>query len=696
MSPVPHTVRVLLVEDDEADYVRTAGLLAAASETHYEITWVADAAQAVEFLAAGDHDVALVDMHLGAQTGLDVLRALGGSPDTPCVLLTDESDASTDLAAMDAGAVDSLVKGELDQRSLERTIRYALGHAQALRSVRESEERFRSVVEAATDGIALLDTHGRVVTCNAAMEQVFGAEPDELNGLSFFDLIRPEGPEIAALVAAPEPGVNATTAEGIGRHRSGRKFPVEMSLSTWVAGDGERFWSTIVRDVTERKQRADQLVHQAYHDPLTGLANRTLLRQRVDKAIAGLDRDPGSVALLFLDLDDFKRVNDTFGHEVGDELLASVASRLLGCIRGGEIVARLGGDEFAVCVDNLDDPRGVLRLADRIVHAMSHTFNLRDKPIAATCSIGIAITNDPFSDADELLRHADVAMYAAKGRGKNRYEVFEDSMHGEIVERMHLETDLRDALTVNEIEVEYQPLVLLGSLRIAGFEALARWRHPDRGDISPAVFISVAEECGLIHRLGRRVLEDAIQRGAEWQRMFPDRPPVTVSVNLSSRQLGDPDLVAHVGDLLDQNGMQPDTLTLEITESVMLGDVDRAISVLQKFRDLGVRLALDDFGTGYSSLSYLHLLPLDTVKVDRGFIGRLAEEEGASMVHAIAAIAQGLGLQLVAEGIETGEQRRFLTKAGYRYGQGFLFSESLPSDQASALLQRDMDRARQR
>lgn len=686
------TVRVLLVEDDEDDYLLTTDLLASVTDTSYEVTWVASADQALEFIAAEEHDVVLLDLHLGARTGLEILESIKGRTRMPCVLLTGEASPETDHAALAAGAVDYLVKGDLDERVLERTIRYALGHARALRSVRESEERFRSVVEAATDGIALLDATGRIVTSNAAMEQVFGAEADELDGLCFFDLVKTEGGELPELLANPEPGVNATNAEGTGRHGSGRRFPVEMSLSTWTDDEGSRFWSAIVRDVTERKQLADQLVHQAFHDPLTGLANRTLLRERVDTAIASLDRTEGSVALLFLDLDDFKRINDTFGHEVGDELLTSVASRLLGCIRGGEIVARLGGDEFAVCVDNLEDPRGVLRLADRIVYAMSHAFNLRDKPLTATCSIGIAISNDPFSDADELLRHADVAMYAAKGRGKNRYEVFEDSMHGEIVERMHLETDLRHALTTEDIDVEYQPVVQLGSLRIIGFEALARWRHPERGDISPAVFISVAEECGLIHKLGRRVLERAIRQGAQWQQMFTDRPPLTISVNLSSRQLGDPGLVDFVGQLLEDTGMLPETLALEITESVMLGDVDLAIGVLQKFRELGVRLALDDFGTGYSSLSYLHLLPLDVVKVDRSFIARVEEQEGAAMVNAISAIADGLGLQLVAEGIETGGQRKFLTRAGYRYGQGFLFSKSLQPDDATALLRHDLAR----
>ena len=340
----------------------------------------------------------------------------------------------------------------------------------------------------------------------------------------------------------------------------------------------------------------------------------------------------------------------------------------------------------------LDDPRAVLRLADRIIDAMSTTFNLGGKPVTATCSIGIAVTSDPLSDPDELLRHADVAMQAAQ-RGaaagcKNRYEVFKDSMHGAILERMHLETDLREAVSAGAIDVEYQPMVMLGSLGIVGFEALARWRDPERGDVSPTVFIPVAEESGLIHQLGRLVLDQAVHQAAQWQATFPHRPPVTVSVNLSSRQLDDPDLVSYVGDLLSSAGLVPGTLKLEITESVMLGDVDRAIVTLQKFRELGVGLALDDFGTGYSSLSYLHLLPVDAVKVDQSFIARI-NGDGALMVSAISAIASGLQLDLIAVGIEDGAQRRFLTSNGFFYGQGFLFSHPVAAEAATALLERD-------
>ena len=684
-------VRALLVEDDEDDYTLTSRLLADVADTDYEITWVRNVDQAVALLEAGDHDVCLLDFHLGGDTGIDVLHRIEGRSTVPCVLLTGQSNPDTDREAMEAGASDYLVKGQFDERVLERSIRYALGNAEALRSLRESEERFRSVVEAATDGIALLDSRGLIVTCNQAMEAEFGVGPQGLEGRPFLSLIADRSSDIVGHLSDDqlEGTLQASAAEATGKRVDGSLFPLEATLSTWVTEEAERFWSVIVRDMTERKELADRLVHQAFHDSLTGLANRALLRARIDGAIAKLDRTDGAVALLFLDLDDFKRTNDSFGHEVGDQLLSSVAARLLGCVRGGEIVARLGGDEFAVCIEDLHDPRSVLRLADRIVHSMSSLFNLADKPIRATCSIGIAITTDSASDADELLRHADVAMYAAKAAGKNRYEVFEDSMHGEIVERMRLETDLREAVLGGLVRVEYQPVVELETSRIVGFEALARWRCPERGHVSPAVFISVAEESGLIEQLGRATLYEAIRQAAVWKQQFPDRMPFSIAVNLSNRQLNDPGLVDFVGNLLGDSGLAPQALTLEITETAMVEDVDHAIEMLQKFRELGVRLALDDFGTGYSSLSYLHLMPLDVVKVDQAFIARIGDDKGASMVKAIAAIAESLKLQVIAEGIEEDSQREYLLDAGYHYGQGFLYSKSVSADDATQLLMLD-------
>ncbi|MGI9602969.1 MAG: putative bifunctional diguanylate cyclase/phosphodiesterase [Acidimicrobiales bacterium] len=686
-------IRVVLVEDDEDDYLITTDILEEVVGTRYVVTWISDAEEAIEVLMHDDSfDVALIDFHLGARTGLDILHAVGERLiDTPGILLTGQSDAETDRAAMEAGAADYIVKGSFDADALERSIRYAVERAATTRSLRESEVRFRSVVEAATDGIALLGSDGSIITCNRAMTEIFGAEGDQLVGRNFEGLLEPAS--ATALVHQIEHMMTLETIqygpiEADGLRLDGTSMPLEVSVSSWMADDGDRLWSCIVRDVTDRKALADQLVHQAFHDPLTGLANRALLRDRVEHGLAGLERDHTHLGLLFLDLDNFKMVNDTFGHDVGDQLLVAVAARLEGCIRPSDTVARLGGDEFAVCLGSLTEPSQLLAMAERIIRAVARPFDLGGRVVDTTASVGVALSSDVNADADELLRNADVAMYAAKGRGKNRFEVFEDAMHGALVERIQLESDLREALENDEITVQYQPVFQLETGMIKGFEALSRWHHSTRGPVSPAVFISIAEESGLIQELGRSVLCTAVRQAAQWQHRYPAEDPISIAVNLSSRQLADPDLVDIVTNVMADSHLEPGSLTLEITESVMMGDVDHAVGLLQKLRDAGVQLALDDFGTGYSSLSYLHLLPLDIVKVDRSFVNRIDEEGGAALVRAIVAMGESLGLQTVAEGVESEDQRDFLTREGYTFGQGFLFAKPLRVEEADELLDR--------
>ncbi|MDH5237239.1 MAG: EAL domain-containing protein [Acidimicrobiia bacterium] len=687
-------IRVLLVEDDDDDRLLTTDTLDEVVGTRYQVTWVRDATEAIAVLTGDGEpfDVALVDFHLGALTGLDILHAVRAAQvDTPCILLTGQSDAATDRAAMAAGAADFIVKSGFDADLLERSIRYAVERAATLRSLRESEIRFRSVVEAASEGIALLGDDGSIISSNRAMRELFGDPSTSLDGIDFQLLLAPAS--AAALLHQIENMQEADTIrigpiEADGRRRDGAIFPIEVSVSSWRTDGGERLWSAIVRDVTERKALADQLQHQAFHDPLTGLANRALLRERVDHGLAGLARTRGYVGVLFLDLDNFKLVNDTFGHDVGDELLEAVAARLEGCVRPTDTVARLGGDEFAVCLLDVAEPNRMLWMADRIIRRIAQPFDLQGRMVDTTGSIGLAVSDDAELDADALLRNADVAMYAAKGRGKNRFEVFEDAMHGALVERVELEADLRQALDLGEIHVDYQPVFNLDSGMIRGFEALARWDHPKRGPVSPSVFISIAEESGLIRPLGRWILTEAVVQAAQWQRRFVLDEPISIAVNLSSRQLADPGLLETVDQVMTDSGLIPGSLILEITESVMMGDVDQAVGLLEKLRELGVQLALDDFGTGYSSLNYLHLLPLDIVKVDRAFVNRIDDEGGAALVRAIVAMGDSLGLDTVAEGVESEDQRDFLRREGYTYGQGYLFARPLSVVDAEEMLAR--------
>lgn len=686
-------IRVLLVEDDEDDYFLTTDLLEQVRGTAYEVEWIIDPLQALIAMQETDYDVCLLDFRLGAQTGLDVLHSMQDLLlDVPCILLTGQSDNEIDRAAMEAGAADYLVKGELDAQILERAIRYAVGNAATLRSLRESEERFRGVVEAATDGIALLDRRGRILSWNEALTSMLGRLDEALDSdgtIHFREfLTKASGKRITDMFSElPSSGtIQRGPIEAEATRLDGSVFPVEISVSSWTTVDQGRLWSAIFRDVTERKILADQLVHNAFHDPLTNLANRSLFRDRVESGIARLSRRPGSVAVLFLDLDEFKRVNDTLGHDAGDRLLSKVAERLLGCIRIEDTVARLGGDEFAVCVEYAQDANTVLQVADRILAALARPFDVEGRSLTVTSSIGIALTGRNGEDAEELLRNADVAMYVAKSKGKNRYEVFVDEMHRALVDRMQLESDLREAIARNEIELYYQPIFRLDDGTLKGFEALARWNHSIRGPQSPAVFIGLAEEAGLIGALGRAVLREAIRQNGEWQARYPRAKPITMAVNLSSKQLSDVGFMDVMTTALDRSGMADGTLILEITESVMVGDVDIAIELLNKLRENGACLALDDFGTGYSSLSYLHLLPLDIVKVDRSFIANSHTETGTALIRAIAALSASMELETVAEGIETDFQQDFVTDQGYTYGQGFLFSRPLPAGEAEQVV----------
>ena len=684
------SVSLLLVEDDEDDKFLIVESLRDVEGTRYEITWVTGVDDAVREIRSGSYDIALLDYRLGAGTGLDILEAIKtGEVQTPCILLTGQRDHNTDVAAMEAGAADYLVKGDLSPIELERTIRYAIERGQSLRSLRESELRFRAVVEAATDAIILTDDEGLLLTWNKAALDLFGLDDQTAGSVSLNTLVHGPLGGPAALQLLP------VHVDVRGYHTNGTSFPLSLALSSWE-GERGRLWSAIVRDITTQRNLEERLVHQAFHDPLTKLANRALFADRVDHALIRLVRRPGPLGVLFLDLDDFKRINDSFGHMVGDSILVSVAERLLGCVRLNDTVARLGGDEFAVLVDDALDPNVSSVIADRIMRAMAPSFSIGDREIELSCSIGVAVTCSDETTGSALLRDADLAMYAAKGRGKNCIETFEEDMHTAVLDRVSIEGDLRRAVERREIIAFYQPILDLSTGRIKGFEALARWQHPDRGLLSPAVFINVAESNGLIIPIGKSILEDACRQTREWQLRHPEAGPLTVSVNLSSRQIEESEIVATVAEALDVSGLDPRCLTLEITESIVVKRAGASIERLGKIAELGVGIAVDDFGTGYSSLAYLQDLPLTVLKVDRSFVGRIDEARGSALVEAIVAMSRSLGLSTIAEGIETAGQLQALTDFGCVYGQGFLFARPLSVHDVDVLLGGDSVFAKRR
>ena len=438
----------------------------------------------------------------------------------------------------------------------------------------------------------------------------------------------------------------------------------------------------------ERKRAEAQLLHDAFHDMLTGLPNRALLRARLERAIARAKRRQDSLfAVLFLDLDHFKIVNDSLGHTIGDQQLIAIAHRLEACLRPGDTVARFGGDEFMILLEDITDTSDAIRIAQRLQETVERPLRLDGHDVCTSVSIGIALSATGYDRPEDLLRDADIAMYRAKALGRARYEVFDTAMHARAMARLRLETDLRRAIEQYEFRLHYQPIVSLATGLIAGFEALVRWQHPERGLIPPAAFIPVAEETGLIVPIGQWVLYEACRQTRCWQKRYVTHPPLSISVNLSAKQVMQPDLLTQIDHILQQTGLDARTLTLEITESIIMDNVASTATLLAGLKARQVRLHIDDFGTGYSSLSYLHRFPIDALKIDRSFVSRIGQHgEGLEIVRAIRTLAENLEIGVTAEGVETAEQLAQLRALRCEYGQGYFFSKSVEGEAAEELI----------
>ncbi len=476
--------------------------------------------------------------------------------------------------------------------------------------------------------------------------------------------------------------------EGRSRGPFGVLVIQSMKPRSFAAGDIDflQALANVLADALERQAIEDGIRERALHDSLTGLPNRVLFVDRLDHALARLGRREARAAILFLDIDHFKLVNDSLGHQVGDELLAAAAPRIKQALRGSDTVARFGGDEFGILLEDIASERDAIETAERIAAIFARPFVLSGSEHFVTTSIGIALAAGG-ERADDLIRDADAAMYRAKDRGRARYEVFDEGMRGRAMERLRVENDLRRALERDELRLEYQPVVSLTNFSIVGVEALLRWRHPERGEISPAEFVPIAEENGLIEPIGRWVLERACRQAAEWYQVRPDSAPINMSVNLSAVQVARRSLPDVVQSVLRATGLDPACLSLEITETVMVRDADGLGEVLHALKALGVRLVLDDFGTGYSSLSYLTRLPLDVLKVDRSFVDGLGSEpRDTAITETIIAMSRALSLDVVAEGVETSDHVRELSRLGCTLAQGFHFSRAVPADEITSAL----------
>jgi diguanylate cyclase (GGDEF)-like protein/PAS domain S-box-containing protein len=561
---------------------------------------------------------------------------------------------------------------------------------------RRSEARFASFVQNSSDVMTVIHADSTVKYVSPSIHRVLGYGPEEVTGTRLLDFVHPDDVErvLTLLSEVGDRGGNPQAVEFRWRHRDGRWVDVETLWQDLAldANVGGILLNT--RDVSERKAFEEQLSHQTFHDATTGLANRALFQDRVEHALSRQQRGDQAIAVLFMDLDDFKTINDSLGHAVGDELLAEVARRVRACLRSADTVARLGGDEFGVLVENAGYERAA-EVAERLLQSLEPAVRLEGKEVFVRASIGIAMGDDDRrgpAGAEELLRNADVAMYTAKSQGKGRYRLFEPKMHSEVLRRLELKADLQRAVDSNEFVVHYQPVVVLNTGRISGVEALVRWRHPTQGVLPPLEFIPLAEETGLIVPIGRWVLQEACKQAVRFQARVPDGQTLTMSVNLSARQLQHPDLVEEVRQALQSTGLEPSSLVLEITETVMMADVEMSLLRLEELKQLGVRLAIDDFGTGYSSLTYLRRFPIDILKVDKSFVDEVNKgSEEAVLAAKIIELAASLQMMPVAEGIERPEQLERLLQLECDLGQGFYFARPLAPPAVDELLVRNAD-----
>jgi diguanylate cyclase (GGDEF)-like protein/PAS domain S-box-containing protein len=549
--------------------------------------------------------------------------------------------------------------------------------------LQRSERKFRSLVQNSSDAVTLLGPDAVILYQSAGGRSVLGLQPDQLLGQTFVPLTHPDDAAMtrSQFISVLHGGLGARASfECRLRHVDGSWRTLETILTNLLSDPDVGAIVSNSRDVTDRRVLEEQLSHQAFHDSLTGLANRALFLDRVAHALDRADRTVGAVAVMFVDIDDFKMVNDSLGHHLGDGALIAVAERLKESTRPGDTVARLGGDEFALLLDSGEMPQAAEVVACRIAESLLVPIRIGAEDISVRASIGIALGQPPVDRPDGLLRDADLAMYLAKRNGKGRFEMFHPAMHEEAVRRLETAADLRRGIEGSQLAVFYQPIIDVRTRATIGAEALVRWHHPQRGVVTPAEFIAVAESTGLIVPLGKWVLTEACQQVASWGRSGATNDDFYISINLSARQLQDPALLGNVAAAIRDSGLPAAAVVLEVTESIIMDDLDLALSRLLALKELGLRLAIDDFGTGYSSLSYLRSLPMDVVKIDKSFIDRITLDlEGAAMVRGVIDLSSALGLSTVAEGVESQEQLALLDQLGCDSVQGYLFSPPIPA-----------------
>lgn len=693
--------KALVVDDDITIRIAMRSVLEGLG---LDVTDAADGEQAVRCFEETLPDVVVLDIEMPVMDGFAACRAIRAHKKgrlIPILMSTGMDDEESIDKAYEVGATDFIVK-PITWPVFGHRIRYILRAAQAIADFRSAEQlalRLGKVIDSSSNEIFIADTETlRLKQLNASAKRNLGYADEEIDQLQFTDLIMAYGQSfLHQLLHRLESGgrPEAFLKSDIQR-KDGSFYPAEIRIQFSPGEDGN-LMIAIVQDITERKQNEDRMRQLAYYDSLTGLPNRALLTEQLTQMLEYATRNQHKLAVLFIDLDNFKRINDSLGHTVGDALLQEVSARLLTCIRQSDLVSRyvdttteisvsrLGGDEFTVVLNRIENTEVAAIVAKRILNTLSRPMMLKDHEIVVTPSIGIALAPLDSDSVENLLKHADTAMYHAKNTGKNNYQYYSSTMNASGLQRLTLESELRKALKSQELIVHYQPQVNIETGTIMGAEALVRWQHPKHGLLSPDYFISVAEEMGIVIELGQQVLTHACQQMKKW--LEQGVTIKKIAVNLSSLQFNQPDLIGSIRKTLEATGLSAQYLELELTESIIMKNLESTIRTLEELRSMGVSISVDDFGTGYSSLSYLKRFPLNELKIDKSFIIDIdTDTHNAGIVTAIIAMAKSLGLTIVAEGVETHNQLNYIRSAGVATVQGFLFSKPLNIAEFDALL----------
>ena len=685
---------VLLIEDQPVEVELINEMLEQVEWVDYQIEHFDRLGAGLKRAQDGDHDVLLLDLCLPDSAGIETVeRARAEAPDIPTILMTNMDDEALAVRAVREGAQDYLIKRKVDANLLSRAIHYAIERHRADEALRKSEERYALAVRGSNDGVWDWDIDNNTVYYSHRWREILGLSRKDVGTdiKSWFDRVHRDDWDdfIHALESHMEGKTDQFNHEYRIAHRGGHYVWV-MSRGLAVRdinGKLQRMAGSL-SDITARKQAEEQLIHDALHDGLTGLPNRTLMLDRIEQALRQIrGRRSATFAVLFLDLDRFKNVNDSLGHAVGDQLLKEMAHSLLQMVRPGDTVARLGGDEFAILLSDVEEEKQVTDIAERILGACQKKFSIDGHEVFTTVSIGIAMGRGEYHCAGDVLRDSDIAMYRAKTSGKACYELFDREMHQRVVEIQRLETELRRAVTRNEFVMHYQPIISLESGDLVGFEGLIRWQHPEHGLIFPGRFIPAAEESGLIVPMSWWGIRESCEQMRQWQDQFKREQPLRISVNVSGRLFNQTDIVGNLRRILSETGLPARSLCIEITESVVLDDVDDAMNKLVSLRELGVGLHVDDFGTGYSSLSYLQKFSYDSLKIDKTFVGEMGEtQDSGALVQGIISMGGLLGMNVIAEGVETVGQLTRLREMRCPEVQGYLFSKPVTSTEAARLV----------